>query len=228
MQLVDDGMAQQGQVIWAAHQSSGKGQRGKKWENDAGNLMMSLIVKPALPPDKQFLLSMTVAVTLANYLQNLYNEWQVAIKWPNDIYINDKKACGILIENVLRGMEWSFAIIGIGLNVNQTDFPKDLVNATSLRIAAQKKFELLEIIKDLRAGIINESQQLPAVDVYNLLNRYNNLLFRKGQEVTFRESMGKRQFQAFVQEVDLSGRLILLSHQGIEQYRFGELEWILS
>ena len=67
MQQVDDGLAQHGQVIWASHQTQGKGQRGKKWENSSGNLLMSLIVKPDIAPDKQFIMSMQVAITIANH-----------------------------------------------------------------------------------------------------------------------------------------------------------------
>src|ERR1700754_4812223 len=71
MQQIDDGLAQHGQVIWASHQTAGKGQRGKRWENDEGNIMMSLIVKPVIPPDRQFVLSIAVALTIAKYLQTL-------------------------------------------------------------------------------------------------------------------------------------------------------------
>jgi BirA family transcriptional regulator, biotin operon repressor / biotin---[acetyl-CoA-carboxylase] ligase len=227
MQRIDDGMAQQGEVIWAAHQTKGKGQRGKMWENDRGNVMMSLILKPAIPADRQFVLSAAVAFTIAKYLQTISDQWQVAIKWPNDIYINDKKACGILIENIFRGMHWAYAVAGIGLNVNQSSFPEGMTQATSLAMVSSREYNLLEVITDIRNGLLNCLQRL-GPDRYDvLLEDYNGLLYRRYKETSFRERASDRHFDAYVQEVNTEGRLVLLSHRGIEQFSFGELDWRL-
>lgn len=228
MQLIDDGLAQQGEVVWASHQYQGKGQRGKKWENDAGNMMMSLILKPVIPAERQFVLSAAVALTIAKYLQTLSEQWQVAIKWPNDIYINDKKACGILIENVFRGMHWTHAVAGIGLNVNQSSFPPELTQATSLSIALGRHFDLLELITDIRTGVLNCLQQLSPDKYASILAAYNQLLFRRNRETPFTERATGRQFEAYVQEVDDEGQLVLLTHQGIERFSFGTLDWVLT
>lgn len=227
MQLIDDGLAQPGQVIWATHQTAGKGQRGKSWENDQGNVMMSLIVKPVIAPDRQFVLSSAIALTIAKYLQTLSDQWQVAIKWPNDIYINDKKTCGILIENVFRGMNWAYAVIGIGLNVNQPFFPEELRHAISMYAASGKRYNLLEIVTDIRTGILNCLIQLKPEQYPALLTSYNQLLFRRGQEKGFVERSTNRYFEAFIQEVNEQGQLVLLTPTGIEEYNFGELDWIL-
>lgn len=227
MQLVDDGMAQDGMVIWAGHQTAGKGQRGKRWENSRENIMMSLIVRPTMPADRQFVLSMTIAITIAKYLQTIFDQWQVAIKWPNDIYINDKKTCGILIENVFKGMNWTYAVVGMGMNVNQATFPGELRNATSLAINAGREFDLVEIITDIRSGLLNRMRQVSPEHYAVILQEYNTLLFRKNKEVRFETRSDKRQFDAFVQEVNEAGQLVLLSHRGIEQYNFGELDWLL-
>lgn len=228
MHQIDDGLAQHGQVIWASHQTHGKGQRGKKWENNSGNLLMSLIVKPDVPADKQFVLSMQVAITIAKYLQTLSNQWQVAIKWPNDIYLNDKKACGILIENVFRGMNWAFSVIGIGLNVNQKKFTEDLPTAISLASISEEEYDLQEIITDIRSGLLNLIRQTKATDYIKLLNTYNGFLFKRNKEVHFIERSTGRQFDAYVQEVNQEGQLVLLSHLGIEAYSFGSLDWVLK
>lgn len=227
MQCTDDGLAQHGQVIWAGHQTAGKGQRGKKWENDEGNIMMSLILKPLVPADRQFVLSMCTALTIAKYLQTLSDQWQVAIKWPNDIYVNDKKACGILIENVFRGMNWVYAVAGIGLNVNQTFFPEELRHAISLYTASGKKYDLLEMVTDIRSGILNSLQQLQPEHYPDLLREYNQYLFRRNKETGFIERSSNRYVDAYVQEVNEAGQLVVLSPTGIEQYNFGELDWIL-
>ncbi|WP_118975541.1 biotin--[acetyl-CoA-carboxylase] ligase [Taibaiella koreensis] len=228
MQRIDDGLAQQGEVIWAAHQLQGKGQRGKKWENDEGNVMMSLILKPVIPTERQFILSAAVALTIAKYLQTLSDRWQVAIKWPNDIYLNDKKACGILIENVFRGMHWAYSVAGIGLNVNQTAFPPELTRATSMAMVSGRQFDLTEIITDIRSGVLNLLQPLGPDRYPALLADYNKLLFRRDKETQFAEKATGRVFEAFVQEVNVEGQLVLLTHKGIEKYQFGALEWLLS
>lgn len=227
MRLIDDGLAQHGQVVWAENQTEGRGQRGKKWENTGGNILMSLIVKPVIAPDRQFVLSMAVALTIAKYLQTLSDQWQVAIKWPNDIYINDKKACGILIENVFRGMSWAYAVIGIGMNVNQAFLPEELKHAISLSAASGKQFDLLEVITDIRSGLMNRLQQLKPEHYDLLLKEYNQVLFRTKKETGFTERSTGRYFEAYVQEINELGQLVLLTHKGIEHYNFGELDWIL-
>jgi len=228
MQLIDDGLAQHGQVIWADYQTKGKGQRGKTWENNSGSLLMSLIIKPETSADRQFVLSMQTAVTVAKYLQALSAEWHVSIKWPNDIYLNDKKACGILIENVFRGMHWAYAVIGIGLNVNQKNFTENLPTATSMSIISGQEYDLKEMIVDIRTGLLNLIRATKTASAQKLLDDYNNLLFRRGKEVSFTERSNGRHFDAYVQEVNAGGQLVLLTHQGIEAYNFGSLDWVLK
>lgn len=225
MQLIDDGMARHGDVIWALHQTNGRGQRGREWKDEAGeNIAMSLILMPDLPVSKQFYLSATVACVIAKYLQTIYSDGVVTIKWPNDIYINDKKACGILIENVFRGMDWTHAVVGMGLNVNQVDFPEDMPNATSLGKESGKQYDLQEIVTDIRAGILNSLLRADE----KLFDAYNNLLFKRGKQVNFQELENGKKFTAFVQEVTIEGELVLLTNTGIESYRFGSLAWLLQ
>lgn len=228
MQQIDDGLAQHGNVIWAGYQTHGKGQRGKKWENNTGSLLMSLIVKPEVAADRQFILSMQVAVTIAKYLKTLKQQWQVAIKWPNDIYLNDKKACGILIENVFRGMQWAYSVIGIGLNVNQKNFPEDLPTATSMAMVSEQSYNLLEIITDIRSGLLNLIRESKPEQYNALLASYNELLFKRNKEVHFTERSTGRQFEAYVQEVNADGQLMVLSHKGIETFSFGTLDWLIE
>lgn len=226
MQLVDDGLAQDGDIVWARHQTAGRGQRGKTWMDSPDNLKFSLLVHPRISPEWQFRMSMAVSVTIVQYVSRLV-PGAVTIKWPNDIYINDKKTCGILIENVFRGMDWLFAIIGIGLNVHQIDFPAGLIQATSLKQVSGKDFDFRELITDLRNGIRNTLIRLWKGALPELVVLYNDLLFRKGQSVTFRTTAGGRYFEAFITEVEESGKLVLLTPTGIEKYTFGSLEWIL-
>jgi BirA family biotin operon repressor/biotin-[acetyl-CoA-carboxylase] ligase len=225
MQKIADGLARHGDVIWALHQTNGRGQRGRRWMDSAGeNLAFSIILLRNLPIHNQFVLSASVAWVIATYLKTILASDAVSIKWPNDIYINDKKACGILIENVFKGMDWSQSVVGIGLNVNQTDFSADIARATSLKLIAAKSFDLQEIIVDLRAGILNslhESEDL-------ILKKYNQLLYKKNTEVDFIAWDSGRTFTARVKEVSSDGRLVLEKGEEISYYRFGSLSWLLD
>src|SRR5690606_26299121 len=228
MQRVEDGMAHAGEVIWAARQFAGRGQRNNHWLDSPDNLKMSLIITPQIPADRQFELSALVALTLAQYLQQLKEDWQVAIKWPNDIYINDKKACGVLIDNLFRGMAWNYSIIGIGLNVNQDLIPESLNRATSLFLESGCRYDLFELVNDLRSGLLNRLRAYQLKDVEQLMSNYNHLLYGRNKEVCFRKRDNQQLFEAFVQEVDASGNIVLLTYKGIERYTFGTLEWVFQ
>lgn len=119
--------------VWIADfQTAGRGQRGNSWESRKGeNLTFSILFKPEfLPPHKQFLISQVCAVGTYRYLTE--KGMPARIKWPNDIYIGNKKICGMLIENSISGDKLSVSIAGIGLNLNQTHFASDAPNPTSL------------------------------------------------------------------------------------------------
>ena len=121
-----------GDAIIAREQTAGRGQRGNKWSSRAGeNLTFSLVWEPTfLEAKRQFLLSEAVALALTDTLA----KWDVRskIKWTNDIYVGNKKICGILIEHDLEGMYLSRTIIGVGLNVNQAHFTSNAPNPISL------------------------------------------------------------------------------------------------
>ena len=121
-------------VVSALEQTKGRGQHGNTWLSMPGeNLTFSLIVKDfRIKANEQSAISQATALSLTKILGRYGIE--ARIKWPNDIYAGDNKICGILIENSLKGMEIDWSIIGIGLNVNQTSFPEDLPNPTSMRL----------------------------------------------------------------------------------------------
>lgn len=227
--LLDDGMAHHGDVVWALEQTAGKGQRGKKWEAKPGeNIMMTLLVQPGqVLTNNPFHLNMLVANTITSYFRNIYPYWNVTIKWPNDIFINAKKTVGILIENVFRGSQWSYAIIGMGINVNQDTFPEHLVNATSLLIESGLGYELKEIITDLRAGILNQLQGSDGGSFEKVRQVYNENLFGVGTFRSFRLSTDEDPFEAKVLEVDAEGMLVLQTQEGLLKCPSGGVQWLL-
>jgi BirA family transcriptional regulator, biotin operon repressor / biotin---[acetyl-CoA-carboxylase] ligase len=129
MAKVHAGLASHGTVFFAHEQSAGKGQRGKTWITEAGaNIIMSIVLQPDLLEIKhQFALSACIAVCLHDFFQK-YSGNDCRIKWPNDLYWRDRKTGGILIENVILGTAWKYAIVGIGININQVAFPQYLTN----------------------------------------------------------------------------------------------------
>ncbi len=122
-------------VVVADYQTAGKGCGTNTWESERGkNLTFSMLIHPkGIPANQQFHITEIVSVALCKMLQSyIYNK--VEIKWPNDIYVDDKKICGILIENRLQRTDIKDCIIGIGLNVNQTVFKSDAPNPVSIRV----------------------------------------------------------------------------------------------
>lgn len=224
MQLIDADKAQAGTTVLTKSQSSGKGQRGKVWNDAAGeSLLMSLITAPPYSLEQQFIFSALTANAIADVLDALDLTYKVKIKWPNDIIINDKKAGGILIENVLRGSKWSFAVIGFGLNVQQESFSKELPTATSLKIISGKTFKPEQLVHLFRQAIIEPIIDPPSD--YTVMKRYNERLYQRGEWQTFLENGEEKWYQ--IQEVLPNGQLSVLdSYKQLLRYNHGELTWV--
>ena len=143
----------EGTVVIAHFQGEGKGQRGNVWTSEPGkNLTFSLVLKPKkVSPSEAFVISKIVSLAICKYLEMVVEE-DVFIKWPNDIYVGEKKICGILIENQFKGKNFECAIIGIGLNVNQTNF-QNLPRVTSLILELKKELELRSVLEVLLKSI---------------------------------------------------------------------------
>ena len=137
-------------VVSALEQTKGRGQRGNRWSSQPGeNLTFSLVVKDfRIKANEQSAISQATALSLVDLLSR--HEIKARIKWPNDIYAGDEKICGILIENSLKGSEIDWSIIGIGLNVNQTAFPEDLPNPTSMKLCTRNSnpYNTREILEE--------------------------------------------------------------------------------
>ncbi len=132
-QLLSTQKPTDGTLIIAKAQTKGRGQLGNIWQTESGkNLTVSYILYPNfLSPDKQFYLNMAVALGIREFCESICAE-HVQIKWPNDILINGKKVCGVLIENALQGSKIQHSVIGIGININQSKFDAELPHATSI------------------------------------------------------------------------------------------------
>jgi BirA family biotin operon repressor/biotin-[acetyl-CoA-carboxylase] ligase len=187
MARIHEGMATDGLVCLAHNQWAGKGQRGKTWHGEPGqNLMMSLVIEPRpLNLSRQFLFSAAVSLGILDMLKYYESEnWR--IKWPNDLYWNDRKAAGILIETVIQGKTWPWAVVGIGINLNQNSFPLEIPNAVSLKQITGKDFGAVQTARELVPLIQQRIAQLKKASG-GILSDFNQHLYKRNEMITLKK-----------------------------------------
>lgn len=223
MQEVHAHMAKHGTAYFALDQTDGRGQRGKTWRTTKGeNIILTVVTEPqCIFPASPFLF--TAAVALACY--HFYKTWaddETRVKWPNDLYWRDRKAGGILIENVIHGNRWTFAVVGIGINVNQVRFEPDLPNPVSLRQIRGEVLDPLTLAKELMI-LLDQYWEIWKNKPGNLLTEYNEILFQRGEKAKFKA--GSRVFEAVVKGVNELGELVLQT--AVEEcFSVGQLIWL--
>lgn len=207
------------------NQTAGKGQVGNKWESEAyKNLTFSILLHPTtLPILKQFLLSKMVSVAIAQALEHYVTD--VSIKWPNDIYVGDKKICGILIENSIIGDKIHQSIIGVGLNVNQIHFSSNAPNPISIKIISNIEYKLEDILLHIMEQIEIRFAQLTAGCTNTISHIYYDKLYRREGYYPYRDTEGE--FLAKIEEVKDLGFLVLKRQDSsTSEYAFKEVQFI--
>ena len=229
-QLIHADLAQNKTGVFAHEQLAGKGQRGKVWLTEkAGNIALSILLKPqAIPLTAQFQLSACAAVAAQIFFAR-YTSEDSKIKWPNDLYWQDRKAGGILIESVVSSREsgvstWEWAIIGIGININQTSFPPHLPNPVSLKQITGKTFDPVLLAKELHSIFLQQFDELTTRGFSTIYEHYLANLYKKNKRVKLRKD--NRSFEATIMGVSSSGKLIA-EHGMVEEFEFGAVEWML-
>ena len=246
------GSARHGTLYFAHDQWAGKGQRGRTWSSKPGeNIILSAVLEPvALVSSQAFALSACVALACHDLFSRYAGSEATRIKWPNDLYWGDRKAGGILIENSFRGDRWAFAVAGIGININQTDFsalsdlrPEGTArNPVSLRQITRQSYDVVQLARELgtcldrRYRALEEAAgggnsvdevsagEVPAGGISGLLAQYNDRLYRLGQEVRLRKDNAV--FDTVISGVSPQGHL--LTRDVLErEFYFGEVEWII-
>lgn len=223
MQKVHARLAKHGDAWLAKHQTQGKGQRNKQWITEYGqNITMSIVAEPVfLRPDNSFHLIAAVALGIYDFFKHYAGE-ETRIKWPNDIYWRDRKAVGILIENVIRDKKWMFAVIGVGVNVNQTEF--GAFNITSLSAITGKKYDIIALAKELCGFIENRYEQLQS-SPGTILSDYRNAMYKRNEIVRFKKEDSI--FEAAVLGVTDNGSLLVKTDQEM-LFSWGEVEWVIE
>lgn len=223
--LVHAGMAQPGAAVFAHHQTKGKGQRNRQWQDEGGkNIALSLILQPpGLALSQTFLLSAATAVGVHHFFSH-YAGSETSVKWPNDLYWRDRKAGGILIENIVQGSDWKAAIVGIGININQTEFDDLGKKAVSLKqITGQEHKPVLLAIE--LCGYLSDAYTLLHRLPSDVMERYQKHLYKLNETVRLKQ--GSRVFDAVVKGVTALGELIV-EHGTEERFDVGEVEWIMN
>jgi len=217
----------EGTVIMAESQYAGRGQQQNRWHSEDGkNLTFSLLLKPSfLAISDQFDLTRAVSLGVYDALEPLLGDG-LKIKWPNDIYYNDMKLGGMLIENALQGNQIKHTVIGIGLNINQTSFPDVVPNAISVRQILQQDYDLRLILSHICNNI--EAWYLKLKDGQNNVVRdtYLSRLYWLNGYKRFR-SAANGEFEGKIINVQDNGILVVEDRFGTElMFNFKEIEFL--
>lgn len=221
-------------VIAAVNQTAGRGQRGNTWVVEPGaNLTFSILLKfgeGALSPLKatsQFVISQAVTLALQEYLDQ--KGIDARIKWPNDIYVRDRKLVGILVENALEGDHVARSIVGIGINCNQREFPPELMNPTSMSLLTGERYDThlelqnyLEVLhKYLRIMETPQGREL-------MQEKYVSRLYRLGTAHEYTDCRSGEVFRGTIKGISGSALLQVEMPDGqIKEFAFKEISYIL-
>ena len=224
--LLDDGQPPDGTVIIAGEQTKGKGYGSNIWISQSGkNLTFTIILYPDfIKAGHQFLISKTISLGISDYLNQYLDD--VTIKWPNDIYVDNYKIGGILIENDLIGSVIKHSVIGVGLNINQQQFPDDLPNPVSLIQVMERSFSLQKEFRKLTQSLDARYKMLKGKNTDRINRDYHNNLYRLSEFHQFRQ--GREEFTAQIIGVSDFGQLILEDKNGKTlEFDFKEVDFVL-
>ncbi len=225
--IIEKGDAVEGAVIYTERQVAGRGQMGNTWEAAYGqNLTFSVILKPHfLRIEQQFYLSMSVAIAIQRFISQYCPKNNVAIKWPNDVLVQEKKVSGILIENTLHKRCLQHSIVGIGININQTDFESPL--ATSLKNLTGQSYELEKVLKAFLVILDQEYHRLRQGFLDVIKNDYLALLFRFDDWHTY--EIDQERHLCKIVGIDSYGKL-QVAHQNetVKTYALKEIKYVFE
>lgn len=223
--LLAQGAGINGLTLFARHQTDGRGQLSRVWISGPGShVAMSIIHLPEhLPISTLPTLSMKISLGIVNALTSIDPSIQPLIKWPNDIYATGKKLCGILIENALSGGKVQHSVIGIGMNVNEKEFPSPISNAISLYQLTGSEFAPQQVALIIREHVMAMLEE----ETYDWKSDYDQYVFGKGNQFTFLSEDSR--FEAKVVGVSMQGHLILKNGDDeLRHYASHEVKWVVG
>lgn len=218
-------------MIVARTQTAGQGQRGNSWEAEPGaNLTFSVFYCPEeLPPLAQFSLSEAVALSVVDFLGE--HGVDAKVKWPNDIYVGDRKICGILIRHSIMGNKVSYSVIGVGINVNQTKFLSDAPNPVSMKQISGESYDLKILEKEMAEMMERRFKDIRTPGSRQTLHEeFMRYLWRgDGKEYSFTDAATGERFLATIESIAPHGPITLRLHKGEHRtYAFKEVSFDLD
>ena len=209
-------LAEHGTAYFALDQQEGRGRQGKKWTSEVGkNILLSVVINTsAHKTDSLQELNQWVAVACHDFFSK-YAGWETRIKWPNDLYWRDRKAGGILIENSWRGESWQWAIIGIGININQEHFESGIGQPISLRQITGETYDPIALAKELCDFLALRYQQWENAQQVAILATYNQHLYKQNEWVQLK--IQEREITAMPLQVTKQGGLMIQTPEGEKQ-----------
>ena len=217
--------AEEGTVVLAYYQNSGRGQKGNTWESEYGkNVLMSMVFFPEfLSVEDQFLISKIVSIGIVEYLRGQISD--VTIKWPNDIYVRNQKITGILIENSVKRDHIVTSVVGIGLNTNQLTFNSNLPNPVSMKILTGMDYDIKEVAAKVADSISKWYRLLQNGKVGIIDETYFFYLYKANEWHFFYNK--NLEFEGKITGIGQFGKLIIEDRSGKkEEYYFKEIEYI--
>lgn len=220
-------------VFAAKYQTAGRGQRGNKWSSAAGENLTFSILAPLSGENRlnvravgQFNITIVSALAVSELLTKYGIDNR--IKWPNDIYIRNKKVCGMLIENILERDMVGTSIIGIGINLNQTDFPPELVNPTSVLLSSGEKRQPEDVLVEFMEIFHAHLAQLASKGIENLRNNYVSRLFRLGSTEKYCDNITGTYFLGKIKGISDEGLLLMeMPDNSLRTFAFKELSYVI-
>lgn len=225
-ELNKQNLAENGTVVLAEYQTEGRGQFNREWiSKPYQNLMFSIILKHVTKvPSSPFIVNKMLTLTMCQCIQDYLPGQEVHIKWPNDIFVNKRKICGILVENNYSGQQLNYSILGIGLNVNQ-DFSRHQLNATSLKNEAGHFKDRPEILKYILERIEANYLSLPRA-MHDIEDQYNQNLMGYNRIASF--LIQDKSVEATVVACDREGRLVLNIQGENRAFLHGEVKQVID
>ena len=203
-----------GTLITADAQTAGRGRRGRIWESPKGNnLFFSLLLKPAIEPDKASMLTLVMALSVVKGIEEV-TKHSCAIKWPNDIVMSGKKVCGILTEMELEQGEIHHVVIGTGINVNMTEFPKEISEiASSIACECGKKISHTKLLAVILEHFEKNYETFMATEnLSGFFDDYEKHLINKNKQVKVLDPKGP--FEGLAEGITVTGELLVQKADG--------------
>lgn len=222
LKLGDEGFPE-GTAVVADEQTNGRGRFGRKWEAEPlSNLLFSLLLRPTfLLRDEVFILTFAAAVAVAEALEDVAHI-QPELKWPNDVILDGKKVCGILLESSFDSDKLNHVVLGIGMNVNQMKFPLDISDkAISLSLFTGKKYDRDEILFAILNSFSSIYEVLRMRDFYSVMKRWRDRSRMFGRRIKL--SLASKTFEGICYDITDEGAIVIQTPEDLQKFTAGEI-----